>query len=114
MIPLIAKINEFPMMLWSTQMLLPGKHSSSGSIQAFIIFLGFNILTFDNLVTKFEPYFNTLSPHTTSNYTKSMIGHQQIIGGASHMIDAKTRVALCLSNYRTRRVHYTFYKVGLD
>jgi hypothetical protein len=74
---------------------------ASGNIQAFITFLGFDKLTFDNLVSKFKPYFKTLSPHNTSNYMKS-IGHQQIVGGATRTIDAKTCVALCLSYYRTK------------
>jgi hypothetical protein len=71
----------------------------AGNDQAFITFLGLDKKTFDYLVSLFEPFYDRLTPHSSSGMIMK-IKPGKILGGRPRKIDAKSCVALVLSYYR--------------
>ena len=90
-IPRIALTNPFNS---------PWQHLyEAGNDQAFITFLGFDKKTFDYLVTLFQPFYERLTPHSSSGMIMK-INPNKAFGGRPRIIDAKCCVALVLSYYR--------------
>lgn len=76
----------------------------SGNTESFITLLGFDKKIFDDLVTKFEPYFYQMSSHNNrdvlmSPRTNDSRKKERSIE-TTRKINAKSSLALCLSYYR--------------